>query len=109
MQYDNLPEELVERCLSQGADSAEVLLETGRQLGIEVRNGVMETIQQSSSHGVGFRVFREGKIGFAHSNDLSEASLNEAIRSAVEFAQHLTPDEHNILPSDPGVTEVGEL
>ena len=95
MQYENLPQELVDRCLSGGADSAEVLLETGRRLSIEVRNGELETIQESSSHGVGFRVFREGKMGFAHSNDLTDASLNEAIASAVAFAQHMTADEHN--------------
>ena len=51
MQYENLTQELVDRCLNRGADSAEVLLETGRQLSIEVRNGVMETIQESASHG----------------------------------------------------------
>jgi len=109
MQYEDLTQELVDRCSSRGADSAEVLLETGRQLSIEVRNGVMETIQESSSHGVGFRVFKEGKMGFAHSNDLSDASLNQAINSAVEFAQHMTADEHNILPTDQGVTEVDGL
>jgi PmbA protein len=109
MQYEDLTQELVDRCLSRGADSAEVLLETGRQLSIEVRNGVMETIQESASHGVGFRVFKEGKMGFAHSNDLSDASLNQAMNSAVEFAQHMTADEHNILPTDPGVTEVDGL
>ncbi len=109
MQYENLTQELVDRCLSRGADAAEVFLETGRQLSIEVRNGQMETVQESSSHGVGFRVFREGKMGFAHSNDLSEASLNEAVSSAVAFAGHMTPDEHNILPGDPGMTPVEGL
>jgi PmbA protein len=109
MQYENLSQELVDRCLSRGADSAEVLLQTGRQLSIEVRNGAMETIQESSSHGVGFRVFREGKMGFAHSNDLSDASLDQAIASAVEFAQHMTADEHNVLPNDTGVTPVEGL
>ncbi len=109
MQYENLSQELVDRCLSRGADSAEVLIEEGRQLSIEVRNGEMETIQESSSHGAGFRVFREGKMGFAHSNDLSDASLDKAIESAVNFAQHMTADEHNILPGDPGVTAVEGL
>ncbi|MCJ7627575.1 MAG: TldD/PmbA family protein [Longimicrobiales bacterium] len=109
MQYENLSQELVDRCLSRGADSAEVLIEEGRQLSIEVRNGEMETIQESSSHGAGFRVFREGKMGFAHSNDLSGASLDQAIESAVNFAQHMTADEHNILPGDPGVTPVDGL
>jgi len=109
MQYENLSQELVDRCLSRGADSAEVLMEEGRQLSIEVRNGEMETIQESSSHGAGFRVFRDGKMGFAHSNDLSDTSLNEAIASAVDFSQHMTADEHNILPSTPGITEVEGL
>ncbi len=108
MQYENLSQELVDRCLSKGADSAEVLIEEGRQLSIEVRNGEME-IQESSSHGAGFRVFRQGKMGFAHSNDLSDASLETAIESAVNFAQHMTADEHNILPSDQGATEVEGL
>jgi PmbA protein len=109
MQYDDLSSELVDRCLGMGAESAEVLVEEGRQLNMEVRNGVLETIQESASHGAGFRVFKEGKMGFAHSNDLSDGSLNEAIRSAVSFAEHMTPDEHNILPSQQGVTEVEGL
>ncbi len=109
MQHENLSQELVDRCLSRGADAAEVLLETSRQLGIEVRNGQLETVQESSSRGVGFRVFKEGKMGFAHSNDLSDASLNQAIAAALEFAGHMTPDEHNVLPNDPGVTPVDGL
>jgi PmbA protein len=109
MQYDDLSKELVDRCLSMGAESAEVLVEEGRQLSMEVRNGALETIQESQSHGVGFRVFKEGKMGFAHSNDLSDGAVNEAIRSAVSFADHMTPDEHNLLPADEGVTEVEGL
>jgi len=109
MQYEELTQELVDRCLTKGADSAEVYLQEGRQLSVEVRNGEMETIQESSSHGAGFRVFKEGKMGFAHSNDLSDTSLDQAIQSAIEFAGHMTADEHNVLPSDPGVTPVDGL
>jgi len=109
MQYENLSQELVDRCLSRGADAAEVFLQTGRQLSIEVRNGAMETIQESSSHGAGFRVFREGKMGFAHSNDFSDASLDQAIATAVEFAGHMTADEDNVLPGNPGMAQVEGL
>ncbi len=109
MQHDNLPQELVDRCESRGADAAEVLLETSRRLSIEVRNGEVETVQESSSHGVGFRVFKDGKMGFAHSNDLSDDSLNDAIASAVTFSRYMTADEHNILPSDTGTTNVDGL
>lgn len=109
MQYENLTQELVDRCLTKSAESAEVYVQEGRQLSVEVRNGEMETIQESSSHGAGFRVFKEGKMGFAHSNDLSDASLDQAIQSAIDFAGHMTADEHNVLPSDPGVTPVEGL
>jgi PmbA protein len=109
MQYENLSQELVDRCLGEGAESAEVYVEEGRQLSIEVRNGEMETIQESTSHGAGFRVFKDGKMGFAHSNDLSDASLNQAIESAILFAEHMTADEHNVLPDHPGVTDVDGL
>jgi PmbA protein len=109
MQYEELTQELVDLCLTKGAESAEVYVQEGRQLSLEVRNGEMETIQESSSHGAGFRVFKEGKMGFAHSNDLSDASLDQAIQSAIDFAGHMTADEHNVLPSDPGVTPVEGL
>ncbi len=109
MQHENLPQELVDRCQSRGADAAEVLLETSRRLSIEVRNGEVETVQESSSHGVGFRVFKDGKMGFAHSNDLSDESLNDAIASAITFSRYMTADEHNVLPSDTGTTDVDGL
>ena len=109
MQHRNLPQELVDRCQSKGADAAEVLLETSRRLSIEVRNGEVETVQESSSHGVGFRVFKDGKMGFAHSNDLTNESLNGAIDSALTFSRYMTADEHNILPGDTGTTAVSGL
>ncbi len=109
MQHENLPQELVDRCQSRGADASEVLLETSRRLSLEVRNGAVETVQESSSHGVGFRVFKDGKMGFAHSNDLSDESLNDAIASAVTFSRYMTADEHNVLPSDTDTTDVDGL
>ena len=109
MQYETLTQELVDRCLRGGADAAEVFLETSRQLSLAVRNGELETVQESSSHGVGFRVFVENRMGFAHSNDLSDGAVDQAIAGAVDFARHMTADEHNLLPDDPGVTLVEEL
>jgi PmbA protein len=109
MDYESLAGQLVDRCLHRGADAAEVYLETARQLSIEVRNGEVETIQESTSHGVGFRVFVRGKMAFAHCNDLSDESLDGTITSAVDFAGHMTPDEYNVLPDDKGITEVEGL
>jgi len=109
MDYKNLTEQLVKQCLRNGADAAEVYLETGRNLTVEVRNGQVETVQEASTFGVGFRVFKGGRMAFASSNDLNETVLEEAIRRAVAFAGIMTPDPTNVLPEDRGVAEVEGL
>lgn len=109
MDYKTLAERLVQGCLKKGADAAEVYIETGRNLTIEVRNGEVETIQEAASQGVGFRVFVEGRMALASSNDFQEGSLNDAIGRAIEFAKITTPDEFNVLPDDAGATAVEGL
>jgi len=71
MDYKNLADLLVNKCLKKGADAAEVYIETGRELSIEVRNGDVETVQETSSHGAGIRVFVKGKMAFSNCNDFS--------------------------------------
>ncbi len=109
MDYKLLAENLVKKCLDKGADSAEVFIQTGRNLSIEVRNGEVETVEEAASHGAGFRVFKNRKLAFSHCNDFSESSLENAVQSAVRFAGNTTPDENNKLPDDKGLTDVGSL
>ena len=106
MDYKELTVNLVNRCLRLGADSAEVYLQTGRNLSVRVRNADIETIQEASSSGVGFRVIVDRKMGFSHCNDLSRGALEDTIKRAIAFAKLTTPDESNVLPSDPGFTNV---
>ena len=75
MSYKELANDLVTKCIGQGADAAEVYLQESRNLSIEVRNGDTETIQETSSHGVGIRVFVKSKMAFAHCNDFSRSLL----------------------------------
>ena len=109
MDYTKLTSGLVEKALKLGADAAEVYLETGRNLSIQVLNGEIETIEEASSAGIGFRVIVEGKIGFSHCNDLSENSLEDTLQKAIDFAKLTTPDENNILPGDSEMTEIDGL
>jgi PmbA protein len=109
MDYKILAEQLVKKCLDKGINAAEVFIQTGRNLSIEVRNGEVETVKEAASHGAGFRVFQNGRLAFSHCNDFSESSLENAVQSAVRFAGNTTPDENNKLPDDKGITEVGPL
>lgn len=109
MDYRILAEELVKKCIDQGADAAEVFIESDRQLRMEVRNGEVETVEESAAHGVGFRVLHQGGLGFTHCNDFAESTLEKTIRQAVQYAKITTADENNVLPSEKGLTDVGQL
>lgn len=109
MDYKELAGQLVKKCLKKGADEAEVYIESVRNLSIEVRNGEIETVQESASQGVGFRIFVEKKMAFSSCNDFKEEALDNAISRAIEFAKSTTADENNVLPEDKGMTEVGGL
>ncbi len=109
MDIKGLAEELVKRSLKKGADAAEVYIESGRNLSLDVRKGEVETVEQAADSGAGIRVFVKGRMAFASSNDLGEKSLADAIGRAVEFARITTADPDNVLPDDPGATEVAGL
>jgi PmbA protein len=109
MDYKELAERLVKTCLKRGADAAEVYVENGRNLSIEVRKGEVETVEEAASYGAGLRVFVKGKMAFSSSNDLGEKALEDAIGRAIEFAKITTPDPNNGLPDDKGMTEIAGL
>ncbi len=109
MDIKGLAGQLVKRCVNKGADAAEVYIETGRNLSLDVRKGDIETVQEASSAGAGIRVFVKGRMAFASSNDLGEKALEDAAGRAIEFARVTTADPNNVLPDDPGVTEVAGL
>lgn len=109
MDYLALAEQLVKRCRALGADAVEVYIESARTLSIRVRNGDLETVQEASTAGAGLRVFVNGRMAFASTNDLREPALDQAASRAVAFAATTTADPNNVLPSDPGVTAVDGL
>ena len=109
MHYKDLTTDLVKKALNLGADSAEVYLQTGRQLSVRVRNADIETIQEAASSGIGFRVIVDDKMGFSHCNNLSIPALEETIAKAVAFAKLTTPDKNNVLPSEVRISDVGGL
>lgn len=98
MENKALVQQLVKDCVAKGADAAEVYLQATRELSIEVRNGDVETVQESASQGVGFRIFVKGRMAFSSCNDLRPASLEAAIARAIDFARSTTADPHNVLP-----------
>ena len=109
MDYKGLSDQLVKMCLKKGADAAEVYIQAGRNLSLNIRKGEVETVQEAASGGAGIRVFVKGKMAFSSSNDMAEKALEDAVRRAVEFAAVATPDPDNVLPGDKATTAVAGL
>ncbi len=109
MNYKKLAETLVKKCLNKGANAAEIYIEKERNLDIQIRNGEPETIEENTSHGVGFRVFVKNRMAFSHCNDFSDNALDQAIDRAIALAGNTTPDKNNILPTEKGFTNVKDL
>ncbi|OGD17272.1 peptidase C69 [Candidatus Atribacteria bacterium RBG_19FT_COMBO_35_14] len=54
---------------------------------IEVENGILSSYNVSTDRGVGIRVLADGAWGFAASNNLDEASLQETAAKALDIAR----------------------
>ena len=87
MDNKSIAEQLVKRCLKKGADAAEVYIESGRSFRLDVRNGDIETVQEAASAGAGIRVFVQGRMAFASSNDLRETPPRRSHRPGHRLRQ----------------------
>ena len=65
---------------------------------IAVTRGSVETVENKEIRGAGVRVIREGRVGFAHTTDLSPAGVETAVRRAVETSQEAGRDPSHRLP-----------
>lgn len=106
MDYKAIAEQVIKICQKKGADLAEAFLTSGRNLSLRIRNGEVESIQEASSYGLGLRVIINKKLGFAYVNDFRPESLEETVNRALNFAKALSPDENNLLPDEPGMSQV---
>ncbi|MFA5866998.1 MAG: TldD/PmbA family protein [Actinomycetota bacterium] len=82
-----------------GADEAEAYLTWGRKLSIDIFNGEPEVFERAETGGAGLRAFRDKRMGYAYTTDLSEAGLAKAARLAYANAASSDADEFNGLPA----------
>ncbi|WP_366922496.1 TldD/PmbA family protein [Metallumcola ferriviriculae] len=97
-----LGDDTVSRALKLGASAAESFLVSDRELSIEVANQEVETMKVAESAGLGMRVFKDGRMGFAYTADLSKTGLDFVAAQAMENAKRSAVDEHNVLPEPVG-------
>lgn len=108
MSNEKLAEYVVKQAKKAGADEAEVYLEVNRSFGVSVRKGEVESVEQSTSKGLGLTVFKERRIGFVYTSDFAKDALKALAQRAVRLSLVGDPKPWNRLPDvSPG--ELAEL
>jgi TldD protein len=72
---------------SSGAQYADIRVVENRTESIQVKNGVVESLNFAESRGFGIRVLVNGAWGFSSSNDLSAEEIDRVTNHAVEIAR----------------------
>ncbi len=78
---------VLNEAMGRGADFAEVFCEDRVNRSASLDDGRVEELSTGAERGAGIRVVVGGTTGFAHTADLSEASLLEAARTAASVAR----------------------
>jgi PmbA protein len=104
--YEQLAKKLVARAKKMGAKQAEAFVQVGREASCRVRDGEIEHLSQSTSKGVGLRVFVSNRLGFSWTSDFEPSSLNAFVDRAVQLAAAAAPNPLNGLP---GEHELGDF
>ena len=76
-----------------GLKEVDALIERDEALEVEIRDGKVEKVEQSTSLGLGVRVLRNGKTGLASTERLDTNAIERAFQSALENSDLQDPTE----------------
>jgi TldD protein len=85
--FASLARRALDTASARGAAYADVRFERDRSERIEVRNGLVATLDDGTSSGFGIRALVDGSWGFAASADLSDGAVDAAAARAVQIAR----------------------
>lgn len=94
----NIAERITAGAVKQGADAAEAYIVSSKDLTVEVRDGAVETMKLAEDRGVGLRLFKDGRVGFAFSTELTADGVRQLVVQALANAKNTERDEYNQLP-----------
>jgi PmbA protein len=93
--------DVVERLAAAAAsgEGLEAYAEQTTETEVEAFEGRVERLTSASSSGVGIRVVRDGRLGYAYTADLSDEGLRECLAEARANLAVSSEDPGNVLPA----------
>ena len=64
---------LVQEALGQGADAADCIASATEGISADIYDGQVDSFQKSQTQGIGLRVLRQGRVGYAYTERLEGA------------------------------------
>ena len=87
IRFDDAAARALDTATARGATYADVRFDEGRAERIEVRNGLVVALDDTTSIGCGIRAYVDGAWGFAATATLDDAGLDDAAARAVAIAR----------------------
>ncbi len=94
---------------SAGLDNVEVYYQQLKSLEVVVEKNDLQLPKSDIYQGVGIRVFKNGSMGFASTNDLDRDSLKQLLEQAAVMAENSPPDRNNRLPDPEKLEKVPDI
>lgn len=101
---------IADRVIAQAGrgEHIEAYVARGQETDIRVYEGEVEHFVSAQSEGVGIRVIRDGRTGFAYAGTLDEAAVTSVLAEARDNVAFGTPDEWAGLAEPDGVPVVDQ-
>jgi PmbA protein len=93
--------DIVQRLAAEatGGEGVEAYAQQSTRTEVNAFDGEVERLTSASSSGVGVRVVRDGRLGYAYTADLSEDGLRQCLVEARANLEVSTEDPGNVLPA----------
>jgi PmbA protein len=95
--YRNLATELVSALRKEGADACDVYIASSTGFNTTIRLGEIEKLQQSTSKGLGLRVFKNNAAASTFTTDFRDKTVGELVKETLEIVKVSNSDEANGL------------
>ncbi|MCD9188686.1 MAG: TldD/PmbA family protein [Pyrinomonadaceae bacterium] len=95
--YRNLASELVSALKKEGADAADVYIVSSNGFNTTIRLGNIEKLQQSTSKGLGLRVFKNGATASTFTTDFQNKTVQQLVKETLEIVKVSNADKFNGL------------
>ncbi len=101
-------QEIADRVIAQATagEHVEAFVSRDRETDIRVYEGEVEHFVSAQSEGIGIRVIRDGRTGFAYAGTLDPSAIAEVLAEARDNVTFGTPDEWAALADPDGVEVV---